>query len=146
METDIVVKALQDIQAKIETISTVRDKSRTLYQPNEILNLTETKGFPCVGVVYLGMKGLPKANDQGMNTELTIDIYAVDKFICTSTDTATQPSLEVLGELRNAIKYTKFKCAGGNRLWEFVLEAPVDLGLDVLSYFQRWKTKLVLVK
>jgi len=89
----------------------------------------------------------------GLIATVTLDVYILGGQQCvekisrvTGIKTTTTQFLE---DIRNAIKETKPQASGAvrpqtQRVWQFMLEQPVILQEEVISYVQRWETTVSL--
>ena len=153
---DIITDLVADLTTKMQTISAISNKIIYMYEMDDLLTEQTKIGIPAIGVVYNSMRGKQQARAQGQTgliAMVTMDIYILGGQQCvekisraTGVKTTTTAFLE---QIRDAIKLTKPQASGAvreqtQRVWTFVLEQPVILTEEVISYVQRWETTVAL--
>lgn len=135
---DYVYPCLKDLKSHIDATTSLRNKSFTVYGPDEFLGATARLSLPAIGVVYEGFRGNPEGEQKkGILGHMLFAVYFV---VAQKAAGRTTVDLEELygymAELRTQIVARK---APTNRFWEFVIETPVDMSEDYMVYVQRWQ-------
>lgn len=154
---DIITDLVADITTKMATVSAIQNKIIYMFEMDDLLSERDKVGIPSVGVVYNSMRGKDDSSKTGLAAVVTMDIYILGGDQCvekiskaTGIKTTTT---QFLDDIRNAIKLTKPQFGTGvnagvrsqtQRLWKFVMESPIILQDDVISYVQRWETTVLL--
>ncbi len=139
---DLVSLAIADLQARLDTIDVVKNKSVYIYTQDELLDEKKNVGLPAIGVVYVATRA---AEDNGLSADIICDIYLLGGDKCSAVVGQTKvTSTDILDKIRDAIKCNTFQQVGARRKWTFMIEQPAPVSKDYVSYMQRWKTRVVL--
>jgi hypothetical protein len=158
---DVISDLVADITTKLETITAIKDKIIYMFDSNDLVTERTKIGTPAIGVVYNSMRGHgagdKKQGHHGLAATVTMDIYILGGDQCvekiSKVTGVKMATTEFLEQIRDAIKLTKPQTGTGasqvplpkaQRLWVFVLESPVEIGDELISYVQRWETKVLL--
>lgn len=136
----IVVSCANALAEAIRKVPGFEQRTFVVYSEDEILKETKGMAYPCIGVIYEGMRSIPEAgetNKQGVSGELVCSVLLFFKQDTRATLDAKETALETLDVVRKAIRVDR---APSGHKWKFQLETPVDGKAGVLVYLQRWAT------
>lgn len=143
---DIVQDHITDVVTRLNTISTIQNKTVSLYTPDQILKTTEKLSYPAVGIIYTGIRGLPDSSRTGQKAGLMIDIFVAGEELCNDDAQINdlKPAItQILQDIRNVMACTT---APGSHKWEFMAEFPEQLQKEeILGYVQRWRAVTSIV-
>lgn len=142
---DVVTDAVDDLKARLATVTVIKKKVVYLYDQDDLLSSKDKIGFPAAGVVYVGLKGNSDSSKTGLAAELVCDIYLIGGEQCISkVGDLKITTTQLLDDMRNTIKCGVLDRPGAQRKWQFVMEAPTSFSEEVVAYVQRWKTVVLL--
>jgi len=142
----IALNCIEDIEAKVASVPNIpRARVFHVYSEEELIERTKGLGFPCVGVVYDGLRATPEpgaTSKIGGSAELVVTVIL---FFRQDTKAKIDPKDSVVATL-DAIreKILKTKSPSGH-FWKFQVEAAVEGKTGLLAYVQRWATPVQLV-
>lgn len=144
-----VQQLIDELMVQIQTLPTFVDKSFSIYNVEELQELT-TEGYPMVGVAYEGCapkenKVDPRARGQHAAALLTVSftvILAVEYRSTLHTDDTKQDALNLMDSIRQTLLgYTGVN----SRPWTLEGEFPLEGGLEgVIFYGQLWQTDIAV--
>ncbi|NOQ30242.1 MAG: hypothetical protein GQ570_03870 [Helicobacteraceae bacterium] len=138
---DLVQECIDDIKAKVETVTALKNKIAFYYHIDEMLDENNILKFPAVAIVYEGMNSQDSKN-KGLSNQATFGVYMIG---CAGKP--AKPELEtitLLKSLRDSVKNSKSPTAHD---WNFVGEHIIQLPVSSASgtaYRQGWMTQLMI--
>ena len=144
MSSDIAKKCVDDVIAAVQSIALFKNKVFQVYAEDELYDRSKNLMFPCVGVVYSGMKATAENKSThhiGLSAEFAVSILILFKNDVTAKKNQKMEIVTVLDELRDALKDRR---SPSGHFWKFQVEAPAPGGAGVLVYLQRWATPVQL--
>lgn len=146
MSTDaIAINCIEDISAKVEQVTGLKGRVFHVYSEEELIERTKGVSFPCVGVVYDGMRALPESGSThkiGGSAELVVSVMIFFRQDTKSKADPKETTVNYLDRIRSQLIRTK---APTGHYWKFQVEAAVEGKNGVLAYLQRWATPTQLV-
>lgn len=143
---DIVNVHISDVLSRLGAISSIKNKTVSLYTPDQIIKTTDKLDFPAVGVIYAGMRGIEDSSRTGQKGRLMVDIFVAGAELCkddTQINDLKPGVTAILQDIRNAMTCTT---APGNHKWTFMAEFPEQLSeKEVIGYVQRWQAVTSIV-
>lgn len=142
---DLAAKCVTDIETKIGTLAAVKGKVFHVYGEDDLMDHTKGVVFPCVGVVYNGIRATPEdgaTGKQGISGELVVTIMLLLRDNVSATSNPKEGALRMLDDVRELVMGTK---SPSGHKWRFQLESPVAGKKGVLAYVQRWATPVQLI-
>lgn len=142
---NIAINCTEDLAAKIAAVPLIKGKVFTVYSEEELVEKTKGLAYPCVGVVYDGMRATAEpgpTSKQGLSVDLTVSLMV---FFRPDTRAVKDPKLtmvELMDTLRDLIITTR---SPSGHLWRFQVEVPVQGKSGILAYIQRWSTPAQLI-
>lgn len=143
--TAIAIKCIDDLEARIKTIPTIKDRVFHVYSEEELVERTKGLSFPCVGIVYDGMMAIPEQGSSakiGASAELVATVMIFFRQDTKAKSDPKDATVALLDEIRGKILATR---SPTRHHWRFKLEAAVEGKQGVLTYVQRWATPAQLV-
>lgn len=141
----IAIDCIQDIEAKVESLPALRGRVFHVYSEEELVERTKGLSFPCVGVIYDGLRSVGEpgkdSGKMGSSAELVVTVMI---FFRQDTKAKNDPKESVVSQLdviRKNILRTK---SPSGHFWRFQIEAAVAGKEGVLTYLQRWVTPVQL--
>lgn len=144
MSATIARLCVDDVIASVQSISQFKNKVFQVYSEDELFDRSKNLIFPCVGVVYGGMRASPESkatHKVGMSAELAVSILVLFKNDVTAKKNQKMDTVDVLDELRDALKDRR---SPSGHFWKFQVEAAATANGGVLVYLQRWATPVQL--
>lgn len=142
---DLATKCVDDIETRLKTMAGMSKRVFHIYSEDDLMDITKGLVFPCMGVVYNGIRAIPEAGStgkQGGSGELVITVMLFFRDESKAANSLKLSATELLDDVRDAIMGTR---SPSGHFWRFQLEAPVEGKKNVLSYVQRWSTPVQLV-
>lgn len=143
---DIATKCIDDVEARLKTLTSMQNKVFHVYSEDELLDETKGLVFPCLGVVYDGMRAGPETGStskQGISGVLTVTILMFFRSDVHATQDPKDTAAALLDQCRALFRANPRSPSG--HYWQFNLESPVGGKKGVLTYVQRWSTPVQLV-
>lgn len=144
MGSSIAKDCVADICTRLRRVPGLSQKVFHIYSEDEIEDKTKGLSYPCVGVIYDGIRSVGDngdTNKQGNSTVLTVSILYMFRQNTSSNVDPKDEAVTVLDAARGEIKGR----APGGHPWRFLIEAPLGGKKGVLVYLQRWSTPAQLV-
>lgn len=143
---DLAAKCIADIEARLKTLNKMSTRVFHVYGEDDLLDVTKSLSFPCMGVVYNGIRSVPEAgkdtNKHGTSAELVVTIMLLERDNTQTTANPKEGAIRLLDDARELIIRTR---SPSGHMWRFQLETPVAGKKGVLAYVQRWSTPVQLV-
>lgn len=141
---DVATKCIADLAAKVANVPLVGKNIHHIYSEEDIVSVTKGMSYPCVGLLYDGMRASPEtgATKQGQSVEVVCSallFYKASSPISSKDEVGN--ALIVMDNIRDAIKCTRSPT--GN-FWRFQMEAALGGKNSILMYVQRWATPTTL--
>lgn len=141
----IALDCIADVSKKVEELPVLRGRVFHVYSEEELVERTKGLSFPCVGVVYDGIRSVGEpgkdTGKMGSSAELVVSIMI---FFRQETKAKTDPKESVVSQLDSIrSKLLRTKSPAGH-FWRFQIEAAVAGKEGVLTYLQRWATPVQL--
>lgn len=142
---DLAVLCVADIETRLKTLVDMSKRVFHVYGEDDLLDYTKGLTFPCMGVVYNGIRSIPENKEtgkQGISGELVVTIMLLFRDSTSTTANQKASAISMLDDARKLILTTK---SPTGHKWKFQLESPVQGKKGVLAYVQRWSTPVQLV-
>lgn len=142
---DLASLCVTDLETRIKTLPQIASKVFHVYGEDDLTDSTKGISFPCVGVVYNGIRAMPENKEtgkHGTSSELVVTLMLMVRDNTVATANVKEGALKLLDDMRDLIIRTK---SPSGHLWRFQLESPVAGKKGVLAYIQRWATPVQLV-
>ena len=133
---EIALACVEDMKAKIETVSLVKGKTFWVYSEEDLERTSRLIKKPCVGIMYEGLRsqGTQRA---GLATNLGVAVAIIADGKDIANLDRKESIVQLLDQIRNVIRDTN---SPTGHKWAFVLESPtMDIANSVV-YLQRWST------
>jgi len=136
---DVITALKEDIEAQINTIPELVDKSLYVYDPSQLSSAHQRLPLPCVIFHYAGLRLGIKKHDVIFDVYLVAKAESLNQIVGSNVvPTAT----ELLQRLRKAMACNT---ASTQRKWNLESELP-NFGVDdKLVYRQRWTTAYQII-
>jgi hypothetical protein len=141
----LVVQVIAQVRDILKTVPKVNDKIVQVYSEEELGDAMKGVEFPCIGIVYEGMRAVPEmkeTNRQGVSAELVLSLIIVEKPTTAGESRVKNRTINLLDLTRKAMH--EGKSPAGHK-WRFVLEAPASEKKGTVIWLQRWATPIQLV-
>lgn len=141
----IAERCLLDLERILAAVPVLSKRVFQVYSEEELLEKTKGLSYPCVGVVYDGMRASGENKDtgkQGVSAELVCTIMLFFRQESLAKQDAKLVAVTTLDGVRDAIRGVR---SPSGHFWKFQLEASVGGKNGVLTYLQRWSTPVQLV-
>ena len=143
--TALAINCIRDVENKVEAVPAFRGRVFHVYSEDELIERTKGMSFPCVGVVYDGIRSVGEpgkdTGKMGSSAELVVSVMI---FFRQDTKAKADPKESVVGHLdtiRSQLLRTK---SPAGHFWRFQIEAAVAGKEGLLAYLQRWATPVQL--
>lgn len=145
--TAIVNQSMSQIEDKLQSIATLKDKVLKVYNVADLIDgLTGVK-YPAAGVVYEGMRSVdtvPRVTDrQGTSAELVLSVYILLRTEAYGPTNQRDIAVEILDDVRGKIIGQR---GPSMHVWRFVLEAAAQEKKGTVIWVQRWALPVILTK
>lgn len=134
-----------DVVDKIKAIPGLSSKVFHVFSEEDIDDKTKNLIFPCVGVVYDGIRdagsSVGSSDKQGVSGVLTVSIIYLFRKVTNSSVDVKDEAVRTLDLARKALRGS----APGGHKWRFLLESPLGSKTGILAYVQRWSTPVQLL-
>lgn len=147
-------KLLNELMEKVQLVKSFGDRSFSIYNMDELAQVSAGSGYPIVAVGYEGTNPRPNKNADSRGTNIGAqDVLNVNKrfTIIVGVEYNWQGEVDVdnkkvATDLLDEIRGKLLGFRGVNeRPWEFVGEAPIDTVVDgVIYYAQQWETNAII--
>ena len=144
MSASVAVDCIEELEKMVGAISELRGKVFHVSSEEDLMEKTKGIAFPCAGIVYGGMRSVPKkgeTHDLGLSAELTASLLIGFKESKDAKAHMKDTAITVLDKVRAAIRG---KRSASGHFWKFNMEAPIEGKSGVLYYFQRWSCPVQL--
>lgn len=144
MTSSIARLCVEDIKSRLDAVVELTGKVHQVYTETELFDKTKGLVFPCIGVVYEGMRpqAEPKVSHKiGTSVELVVAIVVLFKNNANAEADSKLDTVDMLDVLRDTIKDTR---SPSGHFWKFQLEAGTSVEGNTLVYMQRWATPVQL--
>ena len=140
---DFATPCVNDIIAKLKTISGFTDKVFSIYEQRELFSDSQGLTFPYMGVIYEGLFSDDVPGKKGLSANLICAILVADSGTGLGGDDSKVTATTLLDDARTVIRATR---SPTGHIWNFIDEIPVDADEGVFAYLQRWETKAMLTQ
>lgn len=141
---DLVVKCVTDLRTKILNVPALKKNVYHINTEEDVEVITKGMSFPCVGIIYEGMRAIEGGSPQkiGLSAEIVCALMVFSKAgpSIATTDTVAE-ALILMDDLRNKVKATR---SPSGHFWGFQSEASLGASKGILAYIQRWTTPALL--
>lgn len=142
---DAAIKCIEDIKGKIKTVPSVAKNIHHIYSEDDIVTLTKGLSYPCVGVLYDGIRSSPEqgaTSKQGLSAEIVCSVMLFFRAASNvASKDSTSEALQLLDSIRDSIKGQR---SPTGHFWRFQMEAALGGKNSVLIYIQRWAAPVQL--
>lgn len=133
-----------DIQNKIVgKVTAFSDRVLRISDPAAMKEYVGKLKFPMCGIIYEGISSDGDSKDEGRDAFLSVALI----ILAESKARSNKQKVEAT-EIPSLLDATRQKILGktspSGRVWQFVVEIPIDLGDAGMAYYQKWKTKVVI--
>lgn len=138
-------RCVLDMKARLATVPSLVGKIVQVYSEEELANAFVGVSFPCMGVVYEGMRSVNEPGStlkQGVSNELIVSLVVAEKGSSPGESDSKIRTMHLLDAARKAVRAGG--SAPGGHKWKFVLEAPASEKKGVVLWVQRWATPVLL--
>lgn len=145
MTNAVAINCTDDVVSKVESVTGLKGRVFTVFSEEELIERTKGLGFPCVGVVYDGMRAISEPGSThkiGGSAELVISVIVFFKQETRAQRDVKAEALQYLDSIRSTLLKSK---APSGHFWKFQVEASIDGKTGVLAYLQRWAAPVQLV-
>jgi hypothetical protein len=142
MNDDLVVKCLDDVIARLQSIASLKGKVFMVTNEDEAMDKIKGTSFPQACVMYEGTRALDSREQKGISCEAVfglIVLYRVEKLAGVDTK---RGAIKLLDDVRKAMRASR--APTGNH-WKFIVEAQATQKDTVVIYLQRWSVPVQLV-
>lgn len=139
--TNIVQLCMTGLVTLLGTIPQFVDHEWTIVDENDLFDKSASLKYPCVGVVYEGMRANPSPEKAGKSSELTCSIYLLYQTGTIGKVDYKPDAILLLDTIRS--KMIDSKSPSGHK-WQFKFESPAEDMHKALVYYQRWSTAVIL--
>jgi len=141
MSADLATVCLDDLIAKIEAIPQFAGKVFHVYSEEELIDKQKGLLFPCVGVIYDGIRAVADAGGKSSSASASYSILAFFRSETFATTDAKDRTVLLIDLMRSGINGTR---SPSGHWWKFQIEASIPSKKGLLVYLQRWSTAVQL--
>lgn len=141
----LVVQVIAQVKELLKTLPELDGKVIQVYSEDEMKDATKGVNFPCVAIVYEGMRAIPEDKPtmrQGVSAELVLSLLITEKVTTAGESKVKNRTINLLDLTRKAMHGGR---SPAGHKWRFVLEAPASEKQGSVIWLQRWSTPIQLV-
>lgn len=145
MNDDFAQRCVADVKLALQSIAELTGKIVSVYSEEELMDASKGIAFPCIGVVYEGMRSSPEPGSAktGMAAELIVSLIMVERAAAAGESYTKNAALATLDDTRKAL--IGRQSPTGHK-WRFIMEAPASEKKGTIIWLQRWATPAMLTK
>lgn len=140
--TNIATLCVDDVEARLKTLKSMKSRVFHMYSESELLDETKGLVYPCMGVVYDGMRAVGDGGKQGISAEIVVTIMVLFRGSVLSKEDPKDTIVALLDDSRALFRNSPRSPSG--HFWKFQVESAIDSKKGVLTYIQRWATPVQL--
>lgn len=138
---NIAQKCIDNLQATLRTIPEVASKNWSVVSEDDLFDKAANLSFPCMGVVYEGLRSSSSPEKAGKTAVITCSIYLLYKSGNIGKIDYKPKAVLMLDDLRDKIMDTQ---SPSGHKWQFGFESPAEDMHKALVYYQRWSAVVIL--
>lgn len=141
MSADIATQSVDDLKTKVALIPQFAGKVYHVYSEEELLDKQKGLVYPCIGIIYDGMRTTAEKGDKATSASLSCTILAFFRSESQATLDAKDRTVMLIDRMRSGINGTR---SPTGHWWKFQIEASIPSKKGLLVYLQRWSTAVQL--
>lgn len=132
---------VDDLLTKLRGVQQIASKKWGVVDEDDLFNKSVTLTYPCVGVVYEGIRGAESAEKAGKTSEIVFSMYLLYKLGSIGKVDYKPAAIKMLDTIRKLL--VDSPSPTGHK-WRFRFESPAEDIHGALVYYQRWSAVVIV--